>query len=135
MGRKPLPSSESSKVLILKLPPDKWEIKDELITIAKREGKQLQDIYVQFLEEGIAKHGSKDPNSQQLIQDFTNGSPKTTAYLKTQVMKKFADKKDVYYKEILKEVRNAGVNSSRIVDTCESVARDLRKQGGKVWRR
>jgi hypothetical protein len=75
-----------------------------------------------------------DPNAQQTLDDYKNGSSKTTAFIKSQIVSDLSPRKEVTEKEILREVQKRGVLPARQDEVVRAVASELTQKRIRVWR-
>lgn len=137
MGRVGRPKKKKGRITTLNVSLSKAEedLIPQIDQIALREGnKSRSEIVINALREYAERHGDKDPNYQQRISDYGNGSIKTTAFLKAELIRFFEDRAEVTSSEVKRKARSLGVSGERVSEVAESVLVDLRRRGLRVYR-
>ena len=106
---------------------------EEIDKIAKRENKSRTEITLEAWQEYVPRHGL-DPNSQQRMTDYYEGTSKTTAFLKSEILRELEDRREVSFKEILSKVDAKNINKSRRIEEANKIAKELHEKGVRIWR-
>ncbi len=108
------------------------EVIDKLKVIAKREAKDIKELYNLAVEEYVEKHF--DGNYQTLMGSFADGGIKSDGQLEQEIINqlKAPSLKDVKFNKITGLCREAGFKKD-LVEHAENISRQLIKEGYKIW--
>jgi hypothetical protein len=113
---------------------DNLETVSVLKTIAKREGKQIKEIFNAALIEYADKHGPG--NFQTILGSYQPGGVKSDGQIEQTIISELTKKylsRDIHFREVLSVCQDYGFKKDA-VESGNRISKKLTSEGWKVWK-